>query len=418
MGFHRFLSSLIIASVLFLGVNNTVLVQNKDLTNAASLNQVADYTTPDKSVVANSNNFGLNIFKNTYAPDVNTIVSPTSLYIAFSMLYNGASENTQKQMRNCMGITTDTKTFNENIRSLQQSLLADRIDTEVMLSNSIWFRESLNKLIKPDFLFNNSEYFGALLAFLDFNSSSAPTTINKWVSDNTKGLIKSVIEDGIDPSTMLYLINTVYFKAKWRSAFESGMTYKETFNTPAGKINVDTMHNSGYYEFVDSGSYKAIKLPYTDGRSSMLLILPEGDLSKLVDKIDSSLIDSISKSMKRSYVKLSMPKVDVQCEMHPNAILSAMGMSDMFSPNAADFTGITDSAKLLELHVSDVLHKTVLKIDEEGTEAAAVTSITMKATSALIDQPAEMKIDRPFFLAVVDDEAGVVFAGTIVDPRK
>ena len=375
------------------------------------------YEKPSKQSVAASNEFGLELLKKSFDETTNTVVSPTSFYLAFAMLYNGASGETKAQMYKAMNITQDIEAFNEEMKSLQESLLAERQDTVLMLANSIWIRDSFKDFIRPEFLGRNAKYYGAMVEACDFSNSNTVKKINNWVSENTNGLIDSVIST-IDPMTVMFIINTVYLKAKWQIPFDAASTYSADFYALDGTIRVDTMHKLDRYEFYSDREIKAIKLPYTDGRSYMLVVLPNQDIQSFIGNVTDSYLDNIVSNMQSRRVNLALPKVDIKTEMHPISELMELGMVDMFDIRA-NFGELAEMAQNGELCVGDVLHKTVLKIDESGTEATAVTVIDIRATGMpIIEEYESMIVNRPFFIAVIDGEAGIMFTGTIMNPTK
>ena len=369
----------------------------------------------DDQLALNIGRFGLDLYQSLYTSEKNLIISPLSLYTALGMLYSGTEGESAKQLAEAMYIP-EGEDFHAAMRQLQLYLLAEREDTQLFTANSVWLRDTFADVVKQSFLDNNAQNYAARIETLDFNSSSAKNTINNWVKKNTSGLIEKVIEDEIDPLTMMYLINTVYFKAKWATPFNANATRKQDFYTPTGTVSADMMGKTMYLQSYEDDELQAVVLPYTDGKTSMIVALPK-DLDAFVKSFKAEeLLPMVAKMEKRN-VALTMPKVNTATTLKPTDALKALGVTDVFSPSKADLTGISDKAKELELHVSDIGHRTVLKIDEEGTEAAAVTDISVGTTSMPVDMM-YMTVDRPYFVAVVDSEAGVLFAGSIVDPTK
>lgn len=369
----------------------------------------------DDQLALNIGRFGLDIYQSLYTSEKNLIISPLSLYTALGMLYSGTEGETAKQLAEAMYIS-EGEDFHAAMRQLQLYLLAEREDTQLFTANSVWLRDSFADLVSQSFLDSNTQNYAARIEALDFNSPTAKDTINSWVKKNTSGLIKKVIEGEIDPLTMMYLVNTVYFKAKWANPFDANATRKQDFHTPTGTVSADMMSKTMHLLSYEDDDLQAVVLPYTDGKTQMIVVLPK-DLDDFVKSFKAEeLLPMVAKMENRSVV-LTMPKVNTATTLKPTEALNALGVTDVFDPKLADLTAISDKAKELELHVSDICHRTVMKIDEEGTEAAAVTAISVGTTSMPVDQMF-MTVDHPYFIAVVDNEAGVLFAGSIVDPTK
>ncbi len=376
--------------------------------------QGSDTHEPDSQLALSIGRFGLDLYRSLYTPDENLIISPLSLYTALAMLYSGADGQSAQQLADAMYIPEGD--FHAAMRELQLYLLAPRDDTKLLTANSVWLRDSFAGDVSQNFLDNNAANYAARIEALDFDNPAAKDTINGWVEKNTNGLIQKVIENDIDPAIMLYLINTVYFKAKWTTPFKGGATHKGNFNTPAGVVQADMMNLRAQLVSYEDDNLQAAVLPYTDGKTSMLVVLPK-NLDDFVKSFTAEELLPLMAKMQSREVLLTMPKVDTSTKLAPVEALAALGVTDIFDPATADLTALSPKAKAIGLHVGEISHQTVLKIDEEGTEAAAVTVVAPEATSAPIDQMV-MTVDHPYFVAVVDHQAGVLFAGSIVDPTK
>ena len=365
----------------------------------------------------NIDSFGVKLLQELYVPGENLVISPTSLYIALSMLYNGAQGNSATQMAQTMGIGEDRDAFNAYMRDLQLYLLEERGDTSLSVANSLWVRDQYAEYILHSFLETNSKNYGAMMRALNFDDSACVDIINGWISENTNGLIDNMIDPPLDPDTMLMLINTIYFKAKWSAPFDPYVTKKAPFHTSGGDIEVDMMNeSSAYLQGYEDDKVQAVSIPYTDNTSSLLVILPKQDPDAYFAALTAEAIDDIMSNMRGMTVAFSMPKVDTESKMQPADVLAAMGMPDIFQPGHADFSAMS-SSQATPLYVGDIMHNTVLKIDEEGTEAAAATSIMMRPTGMpMLDMV--MTVDSPFFVAIMDEHAGMLFAGAINNPNE
>jgi serine protease inhibitor len=323
--------------------------------------------------------------------EANVFSSGVSIYLALAMTAHGAAGETYRQFIDLLAPgMTDQKAWLEELRVLQGNLNAAS-PTKIVLGNSIWLRDTFAKDVKPTFLARNTDYFGAMIASLDFNDPQAVKDINDWVRSNTNKLIDKAVET-IDPSTMMFLINTIYFKAEWQDKFDNNDTTNGIFH---GKTDIAAkfMNRTGAYPYVENDQYQAILLPYNDGKTGMVVILGKNQTAP----IDSNeALKSLLNDMSSKSVGFSMPKVNIDTKEVLNDKLVALGLTDAFAN--ADFSEITGNH---DLYIDTVLHKAKLIIDEKGTEAAAMTVVTVKETSINIGD-VQMKIDRPFQIFIVD----------------
>jgi serpin B len=291
------------------------------------------------------------------------------------------------------------------LKTIQGNLNATE-KVKIVLSNSLWIRDSFADQVKSDFLTRNKDYFGAMIATADFNKAQAVDDINAWVKKNTNNMIEKVI-DGIDPSTIMFLINTIYFKGSWLSPFEAKATQDALFHGSVDKT-VKFMSQIGSFKVSETDDYQAILMPYEGNTTGMLIVMGKND--PLV--IDSDLaFQNVMASLQNTSVKIQMPKVDIATSMILNDKLSGLGLTDPFIAGVADFSRLSDA----ELFISKVLHKTHLKIDEKGTEAAAATTVIIDVTS-MPTYDHEIVIDHPFQAYIVDLENNLIlFSGLLND---
>jgi serpin B len=386
---------------------------NVFVSTSGRLKDIKEVNTVSSDIVTSLNNFAFNMYDELSKNTNNMFISPTSIYLAMGMVYNGANGDTQEEMANVLNIgNMSLKDFNQLSRDLQYLILGYK-NTKIELANSIWIRDTFSESIKNDFINNNKDYFGAMISALDFNNSSSKNIINDWVSKNTKGKIKDAIEGKIDSSTIMILINTIYFKAAWENQFDDAYTIRDNFNGKNGVENVDIMRQTKTFKYTENDLMQAILLPYEDSKTSMFIILPKGNLKDLNLSNDNfmNVIDEMNN--KSSYVALSMPKIKMDYSVKLNEILAKLGMPSAF--NKADFSKMTDEDVL----ISDVTHKTFLNIDENGTEAAAMTKVDMDLTSVMEDKPKEMNINRPFMFGIIDNSSkAILFLGHIYDVKE
>jgi serine protease inhibitor len=281
------------------------------------------------------------------------------------------------------------------------------IDEKIKLdiANSIWIRDGFNVL--PDFIERNRSYLDSEVRTLDFSKANAAGTINNWISQKTNNLIPGMIDPPIAEDVMMYLINAIYFKGEWTEQFEEKNTSEQDFYSIDGKTDkVLMMRRTGKIDYVSTDDYKAVSLPYGNKKTSMILILPNKDINEFINGMDDEKFGELLERLRPvSDLNLQIPKFKMEYGIKElNNVLQAVGMGEALSFNA-DFTGIANN-----LYINKVLHKAVIDVNEEGTEAAAVTVGEMKITAVI--EPVSFIADRPFLFVIADIEEGnILFIG-------
>ena len=373
----------------------------------------------DGSVVRANAKFGFNLFNEIRKTEQakNIFISPFSVSIALAMALNGASGETEQAMIQTLQLQgLSSESINAGYAGLRQTLLTSDPKVTLTIANSLWARQGIP--FKQDFLQRNTQFFGAEISTLDFVDPSALKTINQWVNTNTNGKIPKILDE-INPDAVLFLINAIYFKGTWGKEFDSSHTRDGIFHlATGGEKQVPMMRRTGDYSYYENyeEKFQAIGLPYGDGRISMYIFLPyrESNLNLLLDNLNAESWENWMSQFREQEVLLVMPKFKLEYEKTLNNPLQSLGMGIAFAPGGADFSRMADLEVLgKNLYIGEVLHKAVVEVNEEGTEAAAVTSIGVRATSA----PPAFIADRPFFFAIRDNETKtVLFMGIVVDP--
>jgi serine protease inhibitor len=305
----------------------------------------------------------------------------------------------------------DRKAVNKGYSYLHNYLQNVDEKLELNVANSIWVREG--QKINENFLSNNKNNFNAQITTLDFTQDSAVQTMNKWIYDATRGKIAKMLEPPIDPDVIMYLINAIYFKGEWSKQFDPEKTFDGTFSAFDGSEQaVKMMSLKGEVEYTEGRDYKAVRLPYGNGKMSMYAILPNEDVS-INDFIDSMELDKWNEirnnMVDTADVLLQIPKFELEYGIkNLNSSLIELGMGEAFSEDA-DFSGIRE-----DVFISNVFHKAVIEVNEEGSEAAAATVIGIGLTSAIID-PITFIADRPFMFIIADETTGtMLFMGKLL----
>jgi serine protease inhibitor len=373
----------------------------------------------DNRLVTANERFGFKLFAEVSKQDAgkNVFISPASVGLALAMTYNGAVGETKQAMERALEIQgMNHADLNRAYAQLRQALATPDSKVELDIANSLWARKGV--IFNPDFIQRDKQFYGADVTALDFNDPGSAATINSWVADKTKGKISKIV-DQIDAQSVLFLINAIYFKGKWSLEFDKAKTKEDTFTTGASQQKRHPMmQQSGKYNYYEDKTFQAVSLPYGDGGVSMYVFLPKTGVS--LDELQKSLTasnwDSWMKQFVQTQGEISVPRFRVEYEVGLNDALKALGMGVAFDPNRADFTGIVQGSE--NAFISRVKHKTFAEVNEEGTEAAAVTSIEMRVTSVMRPEKTfRMTIDHPFFFAIRNNKTGtILFMGSILDP--
>jgi serpin B len=369
----------------------------------------------DETVVRRNSSFAWEIFRelNKVDEDKNIFISPLSISTALSMTYQGARDTTREAMAEALqyeGI--ETNTVNQSYKNLLRYLEQADSKVDLSINNSIWIREGED--IKEDFLTGNREFFDAYITELDFSRQDAPNKINNWIDDATKGKIEKMIEGPISPQVVMYLINAIYFKGQWSERFKEENTVSAKFYATEGTPqDIKMMRRTGEVEYARGDDYKAVRLPYGKGKIAMYAILPQEGvlLNDFIAAMDEEKWHKIRKNVaKKEDVILQIPRFKIEYGIKElKDALTALGMGEAFSDRAI-FSGIRNG-----IFISNVLHKAVIEVNEEGSEAAGATVVIMKESAAV--EPPTFIANRPFIFIIADEETGtILFLGKYCDP--
>lgn len=376
---------------------------------------VFDFNLKSAQVIETNNDFGLELFKKVVANEEasNLMISPASVSIALGMAYNGAETSTMdafEEVLNYEGLTR--REVNEITRELIHVLVTNVKGNLLEIANSLWYDDGFP--VEPGFIDLNSTYYDAEVRELDFRSADAVRTINDWVSSKTHGKIDEII-DAIDPATMMILINAIYFNCVWEVEFDPDDTRQLNFYREDGSRwgDVDMMHLQSTFKVSFQEGFSAVELPYKNGKFSMYLFLPEegSSVDALIQQLDAASWKSwLEGFSEREKFKVGMPRFQFEYERSLAEDLKSMGLEVAFDSQEADFSGISP----VDLFIADVIHKTYIKVNEEGTEAAAVTAVVMQATAIITN---EIILNRPFLFAITENSSkSILFIGKVMEP--
>ena len=379
---------------------------------------IFEYNKKSAEVITTNNNFGLEMLNTILENEdkANVLISPASISLALGMAYNGAESSTKEAFESLLdyeGLSRDE--VNEITQELIHTLVTNVKDNTLEIANSVWYHQDFP--VYQSFIDLNTLYFDAEVKELDFSNPSTVDKINKWVADNTHDKIKEII-NGLSPDARMVLINALYFNCLWEIEFDKEESAEEYFYNENGSQYglVTMMKTESEFNYASNDNFTAVELPYKNGKFSMHLFLPKGQ--KTVDELISELDGDSWNAWLESYqktedVQVIMPKFkfDYEREMGPDLI--SMGLEEAFT-NSADFSGISE----IDLFISRVIHKTYIDVNEEGTEAAAVTAIVFETTSVGPGGgPIIVRFDKPFLFAITEKSSkSIVFIGKMMQP--
>ncbi|MEL6456645.1 MAG: serpin family protein [Cyanobacteria bacterium J06621_15] len=412
------------ASVMLMGVigcsqlnssNNTALAESQA---PKSQLPVSEKSFPiDTKLVSANTKFGFNLFSQLLVQDKNKniFVSPSSIALALTMTYNGADGSTQEAMAKALELKgLNLQQVNSNYAELKKSLENPDPEVTLNIANSLWADKKAS--LKSDFIQNSQEFYQAKIKNLNFADSDTPNKINSWVKENTQGKIEKIV-DKIDPNQVLFLLNAIYFKGNWKQEFDQEKTAQFPFYLSSGEEKQHPMMSqSGDYKYYESENFQAVNLPYGENsRVSFYVFLPKqnSDINSFYENLNAANWEKWMSQFasREGFVRLPRFKMDYETTL--NDALSALGMEEAFTNNA-NFSEMGNNLK-----ISQVKHKTFVEVNEEGTEAAATTSVGIELTSVKIpsQKPFRMIVNRPFFCAIRDNQTGtVLFMGSIMEP--
>ncbi len=374
--------------------------------------------------VNGSNAFAVDLYAQLSKQPGNLFFSPESISTAFGMAYAGARGQTATEMQHVFHFTLPPDRLHPAMGALLAAMNAQHKGYELHVADALWaqqgsnFEESYLKLVQSD--------YGAGFHRVNFKISpdSVRTTINAWVEKQTNDKIKDLLGPGVlNSSTRLVLTNAIYFKGDWQNPFDAEATQKEEFHLSATQwVMTPMMHRTGSYSYFDGGTFQALELPYAGNEISMVVLLPKDTdgLAALEQSFTSGVAgDWIQKLEPVDKVILTLPSFTMTQQFELSSTLSAMGMEQAFS-GSADFSGMTGKP---DFSISAAIHKAYIDVNEKGTEAAAATSIVMRATAMRQEFPAPPPIvfraDHPFLFILLDRKSGsMLFLGRVADPTK
>lgn len=376
-------------------------------------NQSPDPTNPeDYELTTTANNeFAFELYHQLNSLEVdeqNIFISPTSIYLALSMVLNGADGDTKNEMAEVLHVDLkDLESINESNNAFLHAVNQKDFKAELEIGNSLWIKEGYPFL--QSYMDRVTKYFLADLFEVDFTQEKTKDELNRWVSEKTNGKIKEMVSQ-IRPDTVAYLFNTIYFKGSWEQPFDPERTIQDTFFGDKVTDKHPFMVQDGKYNYYENDVFQLVELPYEEQKLSMYVILPK-ETHTLADLYEQLTVENWNKwHQEQNYLDgtISLPKFELEYEANLNDVLISLGMPLAFS-NQADFSQMVENGGV---RIDEVKHKSTITVDEKGTEAAAATSVAIVEMAAL--EQFTMNVNRPFFFIIQDNESGMImFMGEV-----
>ena len=377
-----------------------------------------------RQLAAGNRAFALQLYQQLSRQEGNLFYSPYSISVALGMTYAGARGATERQMARAMNFYLPSDELAAAFASLDQTLATRGQGARgtkgqpfrLNIANALWGQTGERFL--PSYLDLLQRNYGAGVQQVNFaQPEAARGTINDWVSRETQQKITDLIAPGVlTPTTRLVLTNAIYFNAAWDHPFEKANTKPGPFTLLNGrKITADMMHGNLSAGYAAGDDWQAVDLPYQGRQLSMTLLLPAAGRFKSLERaLTAAQVEVICTYLRPTELALTMPKFKYESTFSLGRTLAALGMREAFTPRA-DFSGMNGRR---DLFIGEVVHKALVEVDEEGTEAAAATAVVMRTTALPPSRRIEVVIDRPFLFVIRDAPTGVVlFVGRVVEPK-
>ena len=396
--------------------------QNSTLMPAAVAQAKADNTPVSPQIVTSDNEFGLSVLQALQSTQghVNLFISPLSLSMALQVVYFGASGTTQDAMAQTLQLGSSTKQqVNDGNAALQASLIDADPQVQLQIANSLWIHQSQDAVL-PAFTQMDQNYYGATVGDL----AGAPDNVNAWVAQQTDGLIPTILPPGNYSQSTAIIVNAVYFKGQWAAAFDPNGTVAAPFTLSDGTtVSVSMMNQTATFAYFRGSDFQMVRLPYGQGRMSMLIVLPDAgqQLTDFLAGLTLTALDTSIGQMQSEYGAVALPKFEIASNNQMAPTLTGLGMGVAFkcpdpirSALTADFSALTPAPVCLQ----GVFHNAWIQVDETGTVAAAATAAPVGITA--VEAPEfTITLDHPFLYAIRDDDTGeLLFIGTLMDPSK
>ena len=410
------IAALLVFLIVFLNLpagNSFMTASAQDLMNGITPQKVNTEGALNDKFIKSTQNFSMNLFKSSVKDGENSLVSPSSIFLALGMTANGADKDTLSAFKKVLGkYNSSLDELNKGYKAYSDYILEKHGHTQLNIANSIWYRKEFNPL--KSFLQTNANYYNSGALSLDFNDKSSIDVINNWVKQHTENKIDKMVYK-IDDEDVMFLINAVYFNGKWQTAFNAADNHIAPFHLENGKTeNVTFMNLTQKLDYFKNNNASGVMLPYDDGRFALLCILPNENtkMNDYIKSLNDNSISELVKNMKHDEISISMPKFKTSFSTELKDALTNMGLGIAFEDTKADFSKMGSKG----LYISSVTHKTFFEIDESGTKASASTKVEIRQLSL---PEKSLCFNRPFIYSIIDTKTNIpLFIGTMENPNQ
>lgn len=367
----------------------------------------------DEAAVA----FGIDMLKAAQEEGRNCMISPLSILTALGMTANGADSETLKQMEEVLFGGKSIEEFNEYYKALINRITNPK-NGVLKLANSTWYRNEPNRLkMNDDFIRKMQETFNSKIKPADFSDPNTVDLINNWINENTNGFIKKLINE-IDANTVIYLINALYFEQKWLQQYPEYAVKTDKFHTGNGDVDATFMYSDERIYIHDDEVQGFIK-PYEGNEFSFVALMPKEGVSaeEYISELTGKKVLNLLEKKEYKNMWVALPKFKAEFEASLVKPLNSLGITDVFDSGKANLSKMAKSSNG-NLYVSDVLHKTIIEVNEAGTKAAAVTAVIV-ADAAVMEYDVKLTFDRPFIYMIIDNQTNLpLFIGILNNPAN
>ncbi|MBI5239153.1 MAG: serpin family protein [Elusimicrobia bacterium] len=407
------------------------MIKNALALAAALLAAPAAAAPADQAAVVQGNtSFALQLYSRLASRPGNLFFSPYSISSALAMTYGGAAGHTAEEMAKTLRLDLPSSRLHAAFGGLNQALNegGKKGGYSLSVANALWGQRGAAFL--APFLDLVKRGYGAGLSQLDFkgDAEGARKSINGWVEQKTSGRIKDLIAPGVlNHLTQLVLTNAIYFKGKWEKEFKAGFTSDEPFYAVSGKqVKARLMRQTTEFGYFDGGTFQQLEMPYQGQDLAMVVLLPRDKygLAALEQTLSAEALQDWSAKVRRVKVQVHLPKFKMTEQIALAKELKALGMSEAFDKQKADFAPMNGKRPpdAEALSISEVIHKAFVEVNEEGTEAAAATAVVMQtlgmSAHPRLPPPPVFRADHPFLFLIRDLHSGsILFLGRVVDPK-
>ena len=372
-----------------------------------------DLNEPAKNIVDANNQFMLDYYTVTNTKGDNSFFSPWSMLSAFSLLYEGARGQTADEISSVFYLPKDDSQRRDSFTVMQNNLNVNGSGYELRNANALWVQQGFG--VKEDYINTAKQFYDSKVSEVNFPADEQ--IIDSWVEQKTNDKIQDLVKGKTNELTKLVITNAVYFKGTWQTQFEPDQTSESEFRVNEDKsVSTPLMYMQSKFPYAETSDLQIISIPYNGDKLSMLVLLPKDNLESLDKSLTLENLQNWKNNLQVQETKLFMPKFKIETTYELPKIMQSLGMKLAFDENKSDLSGIANTPP--RLFVTDAVHKAFVDVNEEGTEAAAATGITVGVTSMGPEMPV-FRADHPFVFLIQDNETGLIlFMGKVVDPTK